>query len=102
MYGLSESNLKELRSILASIPHIEEAVIYGSRARGDYKYSSDIDLSLKGKELNDSDMALLDDKLYYSYSPYYFDTNLFASLANKDLVENIKRSGKVLYRKGVS
>ena len=74
MYGLSEKNIKELTSILASFPHIEEAIIYGSRAKGNYRSGSDVDLSLKGAELTYKDVALLDDKLYYSYIPYYFDT----------------------------
>ncbi len=51
MYGLSEKNIKELTSILASFPHIEEAIIYGSRAKGNYRSGSDVDLSLKGAEL---------------------------------------------------
>jgi len=101
MYGLSERNIKELNEILASIPAIEEAIIYGSRARGDYKPASDIDLTLKGRNLTFHDVALLDDKLYYSYLPYYFDTSIFADLTNQDLIDNINRSGKVFYRKGM-
>lgn len=49
-YGIDDKYMKELREILASIPEIEEAVLYGSRARGDYKRGSDIDLSLKGEK----------------------------------------------------
>lgn len=99
MYGLSDQNLQELRGILASIPHIEEAIIYGSRARGDYKSGSDVDLSLKGRDLTFHDLALLDDKLYYSYIPYFFDTNSYADLANPDLIANINKDGKVIYRR---
>lgn len=99
MYGLSNQNLQELRSILASIPHIEEAVIYGSRARGDYKSGSDVDLSLKGRSLTFHDLALLDDKLYYSYIPYFFDTNSYADLTNPDLIANIDKDGKTLYKR---
>lgn len=100
MYGLSEENIKELREILESIPTIEEAIIYGSRARGDYKPASDVDLTLKGSNLTFRDVALLDDKLYYSYLPYYFDTSIFADLTNKELIENINRCGKVFYKRG--
>lgn len=99
MYGFSEQNIKELREILASIPTIEEAIIYGSRARGDYKPASDVDITLKGSKLTFRDVALLDDKLYYSYLPYYFDTSIFADLTNEELIENINRFGKVFYKK---
>lgn len=97
-FGLSEKCMNDLVVILASIPAIEEAVIYGSRARGDYKPASDIDLTLKGQNLSYKDVALLDDKLYYSYLPYYFDTSIFSTLTNKELIANIKREGKVLYK----
>ena len=99
MYGFSEQNIKELREILASIPAIEEAIIYGSRARGDYKPASDVDITLKGSKLTFRDVALLDDKLYYSYLPYYFGTSIIADLTNEELIENINRCGKVFYKK---
>lgn len=99
MYGLSDRNLKELRDILASIPHIEEAILYGSRARGDYKNGSDVDLTLKGRDLTFHDLALLDDKLYRSYIPYFFDTNSYSQLSNVALVANIDKEGKVIYKR---
>lgn len=99
MYGLSEQNLQELRSILSSIPHIEEAILYGSRARGDYKKGSDVDLSIKGSKLTFHDLSLLDDKLYYSYIPYFFDTNSYDELTNPNLIANINHDGKVVYKR---
>lgn len=99
MYGISDKNLQELRTILSSIPHIDEAIIYGSRARGDYKRGSDIDLSIKGRELTFHDLSLLDDKLYYSYIPYFFDTNSYEQLSNPNLIANINRDGKVVYKR---
>ena len=99
MYGLSERCRKELTDILSSIPAIEEAVIYGSRARGDYKPTSDIDITLKGKDLTFRDLALLDDKLYYSYLPYSCDTSIMRDLTNNDLIHNIEQNGKVFYKR---
>lgn len=98
-FGLSEKSMNELIEILSSIPAIEEAVIYGSRARGDYKPASDIDITLKGAGLTMHDVALLDDKLYWSYLPYFFDTSIFSMLTNKELIDNILRDGKVLYKR---
>ena len=99
MFGLSDKNLAELRAILSSIPHIEEAIIYGSRARGNYKNGSDIDLSLKGRDLTYHDLALLDFKLDDSYIPYFFDTNSYSRLSNPDLIANIDKYGKTIYKK---
>ena len=41
-FGLDDKYLDELTAILRSIPELEEAVIYGSRARGDYRRASDM------------------------------------------------------------
>jgi len=101
-FGLSERNICELYSIFSSIPEIEEVIIYGSRARGDHKPGSDIDMTLKGDNLTRLHLAILSDKLYYSNIPYFFDTSIFAKLRNPDFIANIERDGKVLYKRDVS
>lgn len=98
-FGLNDRNMAELLEILSSFPAIEKAVVYGSRARGDFKPYSDIDITLLGKDLTFHDVAMLDDKLYYSYLPYFFDTSIFTHLNNEELKENIKREGKVIYQR---
>ena len=47
-YGLSAQTLQKICDVFANYPQVEEAVLYGSRARGDYKNGSDIDLTLRG------------------------------------------------------
>ena len=91
--------MKELRDILASIPEIEEAVLYGSRARGDYKRGSDIDLSLKGENMGRKQLVLLRDKLYLSRLPYFVDTNIFSELKSQPFINNILRDEVTLYRR---
>lgn len=97
--GIEDRYMGELRQILSSIPEIEEAVLYGSRARGDYHRASDIDLSLKGENLTSRQLNLLRDKLYLSRIPYFFDTNIFSQLKNDTFIQNILRDGKVIYRR---
>ena len=99
MFGLSERSYNELLEILASIPEIEEACIYGSRARGDYWRASDIDLSLKGKQLSRHTLRVPNDKLYESHIPYFFDTHIFSEIKNPQFQENVLRDGKVVYKR---
>ena len=47
-YGLSDQTLQKIHDVFVRYPQVEEAVLYGSRARGDYKNGSDIDLTLHG------------------------------------------------------
>ena len=97
-FGLKQNEIAALREALASIPEVEEAIIYGSRARGTNKVSSDIDLTLKGS-LSYLQLALLDAKIDDLYLPYFVDLSLFSMLKNEDLIESIEREGKVLYKR---
>ena len=47
--GLSAKTIDKLHSVFARHPHIEQAILYGSRAKGTYRNGSDIDLTLKGE-----------------------------------------------------
>lgn len=84
---------------MASIPEIEEALIFGSRARGDYWRASDVDLSIKGKDFDRHTLARLNDKLYNSHIPQFFDTHIYANIQNSQFKANVDRDGKVLYRR---
>lgn len=99
MYGLSDRSYRELMDILRSVPEIDEAVIYGSRARGDYWAASDIDLSLKGQSLTRRSLRQLNDKLYESHIPYFFDTHIYSEIKDPRFKANVDRDGKVLYRR---
>lgn len=99
MYGLTDRSYKELIRILASFPEIEETIIYGSRARGDYWRASDVDLSIKGKDFNRHILVQLNDKLYNSHIPQICDTHVYANIKNQKLKENIDKEGRIIYRK---
>ena len=98
-FGLNNKELQALCATLASVPEVEEAIIFGSRARGTNRIASDIDITLKGKALTYLQLALLDAKIDELYLPYFVDLSLFSMLKNPDLLESINREGKVLYKK---
>ncbi len=97
-FDLRDMEINALRLILASVPEVDEAIIYGSRARGTNKMASDIDITLKGRDLTYLQLALLDAKIDDLYLPYFVDLSLFSMLRNEDLIASIEREGKVLYR----
>ena len=101
MYGLTDKSYNELLQILASMPEIEEVVLYGSRARGDYWRASDVDLSIKGQDFDNHTLARLNDKLYNSHIPQFFDTHIYSKIRNPKFKTNVDRDGKVIYRKAV-
>jgi predicted nucleotidyltransferase len=50
-YGLPDQTVNQICALLAQYPAVERAVLYGSRAKGNYKPGSDIDLTLHGSDL---------------------------------------------------
>ncbi|MBS0626813.1 MAG: nucleotidyltransferase domain-containing protein, partial [Verrucomicrobia bacterium] len=45
-YGLNELTIQKITDVFTKFPSIEKVVLYGSRAKGNYKNGSDIDLCL--------------------------------------------------------
>ena len=51
-YGLKKYIVEDIRNVFNKYLQINEVVIYGSRAKGNYKIGSDIDLTIKGEGIN--------------------------------------------------
>jgi predicted nucleotidyltransferase len=98
-FGLSEETVKKIRKVFSSFTEVEEAVIYGSRAKGNYKPGSDIDFTLKGDKLTRNILSSINIKLDDLLLPYIIDTSIFTEIDNKNLLDHIKSIGKVFYRK---
>jgi predicted nucleotidyltransferase len=96
-FGLKEETIEKIIAVFSLFPEIDKAILYGSRAKGNYKHGSDIDITLLG---NDLDLKLLNhlslalDELLL---PYKFDISIYSYINNSDLLENIKRVGIVFY-----
>ena len=98
MFGLYPNSYKKILSIFNKYKNIEKVIIYGSRAKGDYKEGSDIDLTLIG-DLNYIDLINLKHEFEDSSIPYLVDLSIFKELKTESLLEHIKRVGKVFYEK---
>jgi len=97
-YGLSERTLNTLNSIFKRYSGIKEAVLYGSRAKGNYRNGSDIDLSLKTNEdFTHRNLLRLMDDFEDSDMPYLVDVSVYEELSNPDLKAHIDRVGIILY-----
>ena len=98
-FGLPEEAIAEIQAVLALYPEVERAILYGSRALGNFKPGSDIDLTLVGAELTHNHllgiMSDLDDLLL----PWMIDLSLFATLDQPGLREHIESVGVTLYER---
>lgn len=94
--GLKLEDIEKVKLIFKNYVEIDKAIIYGSRAKGNYKPYSDIDISLFGNislTIQNKIELELDDLLL----PYKFDISIFHKIQNKDLTEHISRVGKIIY-----
>lgn len=85
--------------VLKAYPLIEEAIIFGSRAKGTQKPGSDVDIALKGhgvEFLTAQVSGILNEE---TPLPYTFDVVAFDTLENKALKEHIQRVGLSFYSK---
>ena len=98
-FGLSDQSIELIHSILKTYPEIEKVIIYGSRAKGNFREGSDIDLTLYGKNLTYDIKSKLSGDLDDSATPYLFDISIFDKLNAPDLEEHINRVGQIFYTK---
>ncbi len=98
-YGLSLKIIKEINTVFRKFEEVEKAVLYGSRAKGNYKPGSDIDITLKGKKLNLQLLNKIDIDLDDLLLPYMFDISIYDHISNNDLIDHIQRVGKIFYKK---
>ncbi|WP_158729076.1 MULTISPECIES: nucleotidyltransferase family protein [unclassified Flavobacterium] len=98
MFGIYPKSFQEIQSIIKDCPSIEEVLIYGSRAKGNYREGSDIDLTILGTPTT-ADFNKLWHDLDESYVPYKFDISIYNDLKSDSLKEHINRVGKVFFKR---
>lgn len=96
-FGLKPDTVARINGVLAAHPEIEEAVLYGSRAKGNWRAGSDIDLCLKGEALTLTHLMKIENELDDLLLPYKIDLSLHHALDNPELVDHIRRVGVVFY-----
>lgn len=97
--GLTKEEIANINAVFAKYRQIEKVVIYGSRAMGNYKPASDIDLTLIGKDIDLSLQLKIESELDDLMLPMKFDISIFDQLGNPEFIDHINRVGKEFYRR---
>lgn len=98
-YGLNEKIILKIQDVFSRYPEIEKAILYGSRAKGNYKQGSDIDLTLVASNLDHRKFYDLKNTLDDLNLPYIIDLSLREEIDNQDLLSHIDRVGIIFYKK---
>ena len=92
--GIKQQVINEICE-LAQKYNVEQVLLFGSRSRGDYKRTSDIDLAVKG---GDIDRFALDVEEETTTLLEYDIVDMSREMQD-ELRQSIMREGKILYEK---
>lgn len=93
--GIRDVVLEEIRD-LARKCRVKQVILFGSRARGDHRQTSDIDLAVTGGNIV---QFTLDVDEFTSTLLKYDVVNLDGAV-EEELLEAIRQEGKVIYEEG--
>lgn len=99
MFGLKDTDIHLINSVFENYSCITKVMIYGSRAKGNYKNGSDIDLTLIGEDINLTTLLKIENELDDLLLPYQIDLSIYNKIENLDLISHIKRMGIVFYER---
>jgi len=94
-FGLSPAALEKLNSVFAQHAAIDSVLLYGSRAKGNYRAGSDIDLTIKGSEIPFDELMQIENEIDDLMLPYTVDLSQY----RQHLIAHIDRVGVAIYKK---
>ena len=99
-FGLPQSVIQRINAVLSRYPQVDKAILYGSRAKGNHKNGSDIDLTLYGgTDLSLNVIYRILDDLDELLLPYTIELSIFKDISDRDVIEHIQRVGVMFYDK---
>jgi len=96
-YGVGEKVWGMLHATWASFPQVKRAILYGSRARGDFHEGSDIDIAIDGPSMTSSEFAKVWNAIDDLPIIYTLDIIHLQSTTNPSLLNAVNQDGKVVY-----
>ena len=98
-FGLKRDVIDAMSKVFAAYPEVEQVILYGSRAKGNFKPGSDIDLCLVGGGLTLPSLLRIDTDLDDLLLPYKIDLAIRDHIDNQELLSHIQRAGVCFYRR---
>jgi len=96
---LSCDELARICAILKTVPSVDKAVLFGSRAMGHARHNSDVDIMLYGDGLKLLDVMQISTLLEETTLPYRFDLIRYDDAESPALRDHVTQHGKVLFQR---
>ena len=98
IFGLPKNVIELIISAICRNKKIDKIVMFGSRAKGNFRKGSDIDLAIFSKNLSHDDIMKIKTIVNELLLPYTIDILYFDKIKNKELKEHILRVGATLFQ----
>jgi len=96
-FGLNEDTLNTISEIFEANSKVDKAIVFGSRAKGNYRPDSDIDIAVKGFDLTLDDILKMQVAFEEKRIKYKIDVVDYHTIKEKALTEHIDRVGIEMY-----
>lgn len=96
-FGLDDKVIKKLEEVFEANPKVDKAIIFGSRAKGNYRPDSDIDIAIKGFDLSLDDILKMGVTFEDKKIKHKIDLIDYNAIKEKALTEHIDRVGMEFY-----
>lgn len=97
-FGLSDWTMTDLRSVFSRYPNIHKVILFGSRAKGNYRPGSDIDLAMLGEGISHQELLQIYNDIDDLGLLYGVDLIDFNQVKGQPIGDHIERAGKVFYQ----
>lgn len=96
-FGLEVQVIENIISVLEQQPKVDKAFVFGSRAKGNYRPDSDIDIAIKGNGITTDDIIAISVAIETNRITHKFDLIDYDSIKEPALKEHIDRVGIEFY-----
>lgn len=99
-FGFTDRDMRSIENILSSCPEVKMVYLFGSRAKGNYRLGSDVDLAIMNDGVSTGSVTKLQNEFIESSLPYRIDLVDYTRLTNQEFIDHIKRVGIPFYKQG--
>ncbi len=98
MKGIGDWTMNDLRSVFRRHPKVRKVILFGSRAKGNFRTGSDIDLALVGEDIDHEELLRIYNDIDDLGLLYKVDLLHYEEKQGTPIGEPIDRAGKVFYQ----
>lgn len=96
-WGLSDWTMTDLRGVFSHYPNVNKVILFGSRAKGNFRSGSDIDLAVVGEGIDHKELVDIMNDIDDLGLLYYVDILNYGDHKGTSIGQHIDRQGKVFY-----